>query len=244
MTIYGLIGKKLAHSFSADFFNTKFQKLEIEAVYKTFELNSIEQIFELIKKNPNLKGLNITIPYKSDIIKYLDFCDEIVLDTKACNTLKIEKGKLYGFNTDVIGFEKLFDSFLKQKPKNAIILGNGGAAKSVKFVLNKKNIPFQIVSREKNPESIPYSNLDKNLIQSVDLIINTTPLGMFPQIETYPEIPYEFIIQQHKIIDLVYNPSQTLFMQQCSKKGASATNGLIMLYEQAEAAWEIWKNKI
>lgn len=242
MFIYGLVGKSLKHSFSKNYFEQKFLNENIaNHYYHLFEIESIEQI-ESVFLITDLKGINVTIPYKEQIIPYLDFLDNSALITNAVNVVKIENGIKTGYNTDYYGFLNSLVPFYKGTHKKALILGDGGAAKAVRAVLKHLGIDFIIVSRAKKNETITYSDVDKELIDSVDLIINTTPLGMFPQVNSFSEIPYQFINSSHFVYDLVYNPNETLFLKYAKERGANIKNGLQMLELQADKAWEIWKS--
>ena len=235
--IYGLIGKNIEYSFSRNYFNNKFKKLKIsDAEYKNFDLSDISE-FEKIDLS-NVLGFNVTIPFKQDIITVIDKVSEDALKIGAVNTIKISNNKLIGFNTDHIGFSKSLNG---KKFENALVFGSGGASKAIKFSLNNLGIKFNIVSRKKNPDLISYDNLDKEIINS-DLLINTTPLGTFPNIDKKINIPYHLINKDHTCYDLVYNPNKSSFLSKCEIQGASIKNGLEMLELQAEASWNIWNS--
>lgn len=235
--IYGLIGKNIEYSFSRNYFNNKFKKLKIsDAEYKNFDLSDISE-FEKIDLS-NVLGFNVTIPFKQDIITVIDKVSEDALKIGAVNTIKISNNKLIGFNTDHIGFSKSLNG---KKFENALVFGSGGASKAIKFSLNNLGIKFNIVSRKKNPDLISYENLDKEIINS-DLLINTTPLGTFPNIDKKINIPYHLINKDHTCYDLVYNPNKSSFLSKCEVQGASIKNGLEMLELQAEASWNIWNS--
>tara|TARA_A100001011_G_scaffold146118_1_gene154209 strand:+ start:1397 stop:2119 length:723 start_codon:yes stop_codon:yes gene_type:complete len=235
--IYGLIGKNIEYSFSRNYFNNKFKKLKIsDAEYKNFDLSDISE-FEKIDLS-NVLGFNVTIPFKQDIITVIDKVSEDALKIGAVNTIKISNNKLIGFNTDHIGFSKSLNG---KKFENALVFGSGGASKAIKFSLNNLGIKFNIVSRKKNPDLISYENLDKEIINS-DLLINTTPLGTFPNIDKKINIPYHLINKDHTCYDLVYNPNKSSFLSKCEIQGASIKNGLEMLELQAEASWNIWNS--
>ena len=243
--MYGLVGMKLGHSFSKDYFTKKFSELNLDYTYQNIEIENIVDIIPFIKENKNLKGFNVTVPYKEEIIPYLNDIDQVAKEVGAVNTVKVyDGGRLKGFNTDVIGFEKLLDvdainHVLTEGMKEALILGSGGASKAVQYVFNKKNIPFKIVSRHpKNDKDISYDKVYD--LSCYSLIINTTPVGMFPNVNECLELPYSTIGPDNVFIDLIYNPEETLFMKKARQNGAVAFNGLTMLHEQAEAAWEIW----
>ncbi len=237
----GLIGYPLSHSFSKKYFAEKFEQEGIEGWhYDLFPLDNIDKLPLLLEQEPTLVGLNVTIPYKEAVIPYLDKIDESAA-FGAVNTIKIEDGKLTGFNTDVYGFEHSLIPFLKPYHKQALILGTGGAAKAVASVLNKLNIAHQYVSRTPSNQQLSYDNLNKNIIESHLLIINTTPLGMQPNIKSFPKLAYKYITSRHVLYDLVYNPEKTIFLNQGKYYGADIKNGLEMLYLQAERAWSIWQ---
>lgn len=251
---YGLVGKKLGHSFSRDYFTKKFSELNLNYSYQNIELDNIRDIIPFVKENKNLKGFNVTVPYKEEIIPYLDELDPVAREVGAVNTVKVyDDGKLKGFNTDVIGFEKLLsrDAINRVRTsgmKEALILGSGGASKAVQYVLNKKNIPYKIVSRGfklgiRNEElGMSYEEINSIGFEPYSIIINATPVGMFPNVNECLELPYSSIEARHVFIDLIYNPEETLFLNKARLKGASTFNGMTMLYEQAEAAWEIWRS--
>ncbi|OIP00422.1 MAG: hypothetical protein AUJ98_07705 [Bacteroidetes bacterium CG2_30_33_31] len=240
MDIYGLIGKNLSHSFSAEYFNTKFKANKINANYKLFPIDNIEKIIEIVSSNKNLKGLNITIPYKESVIPFVNDIDKLGQEIGAINTIKIQNNKLLGYNTDAIGFEKLLLSTKAFKSKKALVLGYGGASKAVCYTLNELKIEYQKVSRTIHSDSILWEQITREIIKKYEIIINTTPLGMSPNTESFPLIPYDSICRNHLVIDLVYNPVRSIFLELAFKKGAKITNGLSMLYAQADAAWKIW----
>ena len=253
MRQFGLIGYPLSHSFSQKFFTEKFlQENIINVKYDNFPIASIESFAGLWKENPNLEGLNVTIPYKKEVIPFLDHSSAVVQEIHACNCIRKFNGELYGYNTDVIGFDKSLLPFLQPHHTHALILGTGGAAAAVQWVLEKLKIQFQIVSRkgnaiEANNEMkayLSYDQLAASVIESHTLIINTSPLGMYPNTNEAPPIAYEGITAQHHLYDLVYNPIETLFMKNGLAKGATVQNGLAMLHIQAEESWTIWNAKI
>lgn len=241
-TEYGIIGKKLTHSFSPQFFAAKFHREVIDAVYATFPLDTIEQFPLLLDQRPNIKGLNVTIPYKKDVIAYLDELDNDAEQVGAVNCVLIENGKKKGYNTDIIGFEKSLQPALKSHHNAALVLGTGGAADAVLYVLKKLNIPYQLVSRNKTVETITYEELTEEIISKHKLIINTTPLGMYPNTDSFPPLPYTALSNQHLLYDLVYNPEETHFLSFGKQQGATTINGLQMLEIQAEASWRIWNH--
>lgn len=237
--IYGLIGKELKHSFSPTYFLNKFEKEGItNSDYQLFPLKNIEDFPEFIKKHKNLKGLNVTIPYKQAIIPFLDEIDAAAKEINAVNTIQFKDGKLIGYNTDILGFEKSILPLLKKKHKKALVFGTGGASKAVVFVLKKLKIPYKLVSRSKT--KLSYTDIDEKRLKKYRILINTTPLGMFPNIEECPEIDYKSISKKHLVYDLVYNPLETTFLKKAKKQGAKTKNGLEMLEIQAEEAWKIW----
>lgn len=242
---YGLIGYPLTHSFSKQYFTEKFQKEGIEdCKYELYPIESIYEITDLIKKNPDLQGLNITIPYKQLILRHLSNFSEIPDGLRACNCVKIKDGKLIGYNTDVLGFERSFSPHLKNHHKNALILGNGGATEAVKFVLQKLEINYKIVSRKIHDGSeLTYQDLNKSIIDKSKIIINSTPLGTFPNIYDCPDIPYQFLSADHFLFDVVYNPEKSLFLQKGEAVGATIKNGHEMLIMQAEESWRIWNEE-
>ncbi len=253
MRQFGLIGYPLSHSFSQKFFTEKFLRENIvNAQYENFPLATIESFAALWKEHPSLEGLNVTIPYKKEVIAFLQHSSPVVQAIKACNCIRKFNNELYGYNTDVIGFEKSLLPFLKAHHTHALILGTGGASAAVQGVLQKLNIQYQVVSRksktiEENTElkaSLSYDQLSNSIIESHTLIINTSPLGMFPNVNEAPPIAYDAITAQHHLYDLVYNPIETLFMKNGLAKGATVQNGLAMLHIQAEESWAIWNAKM
>ena len=235
---YGLIGKNIDYSFSVKYFSQKFNDEKIiDSEYVNFDLREIEDFnnIEIFKIN----GLNVTIPYKEKIITYLDEIDKAASKIGAVNTIAIKDNKLIGYNTDYIGFIESFKNNLNFK--NALILGTGGASKAIQYALNIKNINFDIGSRKNNKKYISYDLINKK-IKDYDLIINTTPLGTFPNVSKKPKINYNLINENHFCYDLIYNPEKTSFLKECEKKGARIMNGLEMLKSQAEESWLIWNS--
>lgn len=253
MADFGLIGKSLSHSFSQKYFLDKFLHQGLNHSYHIFDIDTLGKLSGIINAYPSLKGLNVTIPYKQEIVKYLNEANEVVEELGAVNTIKIisSEGKqiLKGFNTDVIGFEKsLLPFLLKTKVNKALVLGNGGSAQAVKYVLKKLEIDFITVTRynnsiqNKSETTISYHQLNKQIMQSVQLIVNSTPLGKFPDVELFPPIPYQFIKEGTIAFDLNYNPASTVFLQKAIAQKCLDSNGLEMLYSQAEASWKIWNS--
>ena len=238
MKTYGLIGFPLTHSFSKKYFTNKFKFENIDAKYINIEIESLYCLKDLIIKK-KLSGLNVTIPYKSKVLDWLDFIDNTAKTIGAVNTIKIVDDKLYGYNTDIIGFEKSIFPLLDNR-KDAIILGNGGASKAIQFILNKLKINFRIVSRN---SSFDYSDINENLINTVDIIINTTPLGTYPKINTAPNLPYSLLNSKHLLFDVVYNPKLSLFLKKGKDQGSIIKNGLEMLQIQADESWNIWNSE-
>ena len=244
--MYGLLGKSLGHSFSKDYFTEKFSQLNINHTYQNIELDDISKISEFIHNHKNLKGFNVTVPYKESIIPYLNDLDETAREVGAVNTVKVyNDGKLKGFNTDVVGFKAITSQLsVISKRGTALILGSGGASKAVQYVLRKENIAFKIASRNSYKSGvIGYNDINTIGFAPYSIIINTTPVGMFPNVDKCLELPYSTIEPRHTFIDLIYNPEETLFLKKARLKGATTFNGMTMLHEQAEAAWEIWRLK-
>lgn len=243
--LYGLIGYPLSHSFSKKYFEGKFT-LEglINCRFENFPIQSIDELSKLLKEHQtSLKGLAVTIPYKQQVLKFLDSAAEIPPEMNACNCIKIDDGKLTGYNTDWLGFEKSFVPHLKYHHKKALVLGNGGAAVAVCFVLKKLGITYEIISRRTHDGSTcTYNELTEVMLKDSTVIINTTPLGTFPNVDTFPLIPYEEITAEHYLFDLVYNPEKTLFLQKGEEQGATIKNGEDMLAIQAEENWKIWNS--
>lgn len=243
--LYGLIGYPLSHSFSKKYFTEKFEREGItNCFYELFPLESIELFLQLLQSYPNLRGLNVTIPYKEAVIGYLNKLDEGARAIGAVNCIKIEHGFSYGYNTDAYGFERSLEEFLSAhhaQPAQALVLGTGGASKAVAFVLKKFHIPFKFVSREPGKGDLTYESLTS--LEEYPLIVNTTPLGMSPHFDSLPDIPYHCLGSQHLLYDLVYNPAETAFLKKGAAQGAATQNGLPMLYYQAERAWEIWNQQ-
>ena len=244
MRQYGLIGLKLGHSFSARYFAEKFQRegLAEECSYALYELPSIECVTDFIRNTDSLQGFNVTIPYKQQIIPYLDFLSREAQDIGAVNCVKISQdGHTTGYNTDIEGIRFSLDKLLQgADAKAALLLGTGGASQAVQYVLAERNIPFSIVSRDKAKGNFTYDELSQDIIASHPLIINSSPVGMYPNVDAAPALPYEFLTLQHYLFDLVYNPTTTKFMELGARYGAKTLSGLDMLYAQAEAAWAIW----
>ena len=237
--LFGLIGKNISYSFSKKYFTDKFSQLHLNNhQYELFDLKEIEEVENLFK-NSEIKGLNVTIPFKEKVITFLDELSDEAKEIGAVNTIKIKNGKKTGFNTDAFGFEKTLLLHLKEHHKNALILGNGGAAKAVKYILNKHNISFKIVARNSD---LNFENLTSELVSKSHLIIQTTPVGTFPNETDCLKFPFEALTEKHLIIDLIYNPNYTQFIKNAAAKNAKTLNGYYMLEQQAEKAWEIWNS--
>jgi shikimate dehydrogenase len=247
LTLFGLIGYPLGHSFSVAYFTEKFSKEGIDAEYRNFPLEEVSAFRELVRKEPGLAGLNVTVPYKQQIIPYLDALDRTARTVRAVNTIvfcrKDNRLSLLGYNTDVAGFERSLKEHLKSRHKRALVLGTGGSSKAIAHVLEGLGIEYRKVSRARREGVLSYEELDRETVAKSLLIINTTPLGMFPRADTCPAIMYEALTPDHLLFDLVYNPGRTLFLSKGEKQGASVVNGYDMLVYQAEASWEIWNRK-
>ncbi len=241
MKRFGLIGKTLKHSFSKKYFTQKFIELGVDDfAYDNYELENITGFPGLLKNNADLRGLNVTIPYKEAILPYLHETSEEVKNIGACNCINIIEGRLYGFNTDATAFARSLLPQLKAHHTKALVLGSGGAAKAVRFALTQANIDYKIVSRS-NDEYLNYQQLSPDVLNQHLLIINTTPLGMFPNAGA-PAIPYHLLTPKHFLFDLIYNPAKTLFLEKGEMAGAQIANGAEMLVLQAEASWDIWSS--
>ena len=246
MKKYGLLGYPLGHSFSRNYFNQKFEAEKIDAEYLNFEIPEIKEIKNVIKENPELNGLNVTIPYKEQVIPYLDDLDEDARLIGAVNVIKFSKGlfgkvKLKGYNSDIIGFKQSIEPLLKEHHRKALILGTGGASKAVFQGLKQLGVAATFVSRKAKEFYITYEEITPKTMEQYTVIVNTTPLGMYPNVNACPNIPYDLLTSDHLLYDLLYNPDETLFMRKGKEKGAVVKNGLEMLLLQAFAAWEIWQ---
>ena len=236
MKTFALIGKPLSHSISQEYYTNKFLQQKInDAEYQLFPLKNIDEIKTLLQ-HPTLQGFNVTIPYKSAIIPFLDEIDTISQVVGAVNCVVKQNGKWVGYNTDVLGVEETIPNM----EGSVLILGSGGAAKAVDYVLKQRGISFQIVSRKKDKETITYNEVTEELIRQTTCIINTTPLGMFPHVDEMPPIPYSALHSKHILIDLIYNPEETMFLKEGKKRGAVIINGLTMFETQAEANWKLF----
>ncbi len=259
MKKFGLIGFPLSHSFSKEYFTKKFTEEGLaDHVYELFPLPNISGLEDLIRSQPDLCGLNVTIPHKIGVMYYLTKVDEAAREIDAVNCIKIVNNRpveaffsgelssmnvsLYGYNTDAYGFEKSLVPLLQKHHKKALVLGNGGATRAVVYVLKKLGIDFSIVSRKPIRQQLTYEQVTPKLLHDHTLIVNTTPLGMVPDIDRCPDLPYEALGASHLLYDLIYNPEETLFLKKGREQGAATKNGLEMLYLQAEKSWEIWQS--
>ncbi|SFW32858.1 shikimate dehydrogenase [Prevotellaceae bacterium HUN156] len=248
MDKYGLIGYPLGHSFSISYFNQRFQDEGIDAVYENYEIPTIESLDEVLNLNPELKGLNVTIPYKEKVIPYLDSISPEARAIGAVNVIKVshegKNVKLKGYNSDVIGFTKSIEPMIEKKwHKKALILGTGGASKAINYGLRNLGLETVFVSRYERPDTIQYQNITPDVIREYNVIVNCTPLGMYPNTEECPQLPYEAMDSHTILYDLIYNPDETLFMKRGAQYGAQTKNGLEMLLLQAFASWEFWNER-
>lgn len=239
---FGLLGKNISYSFSRTYFSTKFEDNNlIDYSYENFDLTDIGTFPEILKKNPNLKGLNVTIPYKEAVIPYLNCLSEKAAKIGAVNTIRFtKKGKLKGYNTDCYGFKKALKPLLQSHHQRALILGTGGASKAVAFALEQLGILYTFVSREASENTINYNQINATTFDNYHIIINCTPLGTSPNSAVCPDLPYAYFTSKHIAFDLIYNPEETLFLQKAKQNGAITKNGMDMLIFQAEKAWKIW----
>lgn len=242
MKLYALIGHPLTHSRSKDYWNQKFKEEGLsEYRYENFDLSTVDQVPTLLREQPDLHGFNVTIPHKRTIIEYLDELDDTAREIGAVNTVRVKDGQLIGYNTDAYGFKLSIRPFLEPKHDRALILGTGGAARAVRYVLEQLGIPSIMVSRMPFGENkISYADLNEGVVKACKLIVNATPQGMSPHIDRFPPFNYEAIGTDHFVIDLIYNPKKTAFLQKAEAQGAMILNGEDMLRFQAEGAWHIW----
>lgn len=245
MKKYGLIGHPLGHSFSKSFFNQKFSTEHIDAEYVNFDINDIKELKNVLRENPTLEGLNVTLPYKTQVIPLLDEIDKDAKQIGAVNVIKFQKGrfgklKLKGYNSDIVGFKDSIKPLMKDTHKKALILGTGGASKAIYQGLKQLDIESLYVSRTKSGGCITYDEITPEIMAGYTVIVNTTPLGMSPNADTSPDIPYDLLTPAHLLYDLIYNPDETLFMLKGEERGATVKNGLEMLLLQAFVSWRIW----
>lgn len=243
--LFALVGKNISYSFSRAYFSQKFEKEGIvDAEYINFDLQSVDEITAKLNENPNVCGMNVTIPYKKEIIPFLSSLDSTAQEIGAVNTIKITKNGLVGYNTDHYGFSESLKPLLKSYHKKALILGTGGASNAVAFALKNAGISFLFVSRNPQKGELSYDALSAEIIEKHKIIINCTPLGTFPNVDECPPVPYWLMSEKHLLYDLIYNPEKTSFLQKGEKQGASIINGQKMLELQAEKAWQIWTENI
>ena len=240
MTKFGLIGFPLGHSFSRGFFTEKFAREGIDAEYVNFEIPDASMLLDVIRDNPELRGLNVTLPHKQAVIPLLDELSDEAREIGAVNVIRIRDGKLKGFNSDIIGFTDSIRPLLQPHHKKALVLGTGGASKAICVGLNRLGIEWTYVSRSPREGMLTYEDITAETLQQYTVIVNCTPVGMFPKVDAAPAIPYELLTPRHLLFDCVYNPEDTLFMQKGRAQGATVKNGLEMLHLQAEASWKFW----
>lgn len=239
---FGLVGKNISYSFSKGYFTDKFSDLGLNGYsYENFDLKHIDGLPELLTSNPEIMGLNVTIPYKQEVIPYLDALDTQAEEIGAVNTIKFDGKRLIGYNTDAYGFQKSIEPFLKSHHTQALILGTGGASKAIAFVLGQLGIGSTYVSRNPDATQIGYDDLNRSVLENHLVLVNCTPLGTHPNVDQKPDIPYAYITENHLLFDLIYNPEQTAFLKEGKQRGADIVNGLGMLQLQADRAWEIWR---
>lgn len=246
MDKYGLIGYPLGHSFSREYFNQKFADEGIDAVYENFEIPSIDNLPLVLDSNPSLKGLNVTLPYKEKVISYLDYVSPEARAIGAVNVIRVEHNgnKIYlqGYNSDVIGFTKSIEPLLENYHKKALVLGTGGASKAVDYGLRSLGLETVLVSRFKRPGTIQYENVTADVVKEYNVIVNCTPVGMYPNSDSCPKLPYEALDTHNLLYDVIYNPDETLFMKKGKEQGATVKNGIEMLLLQAFASWSFWND--
>lgn len=247
MDKYGLIGYPLGHSFSISYFNEKFENEHIDAQYVNYEIPSIDKLPEILASTPDLKGLNVTIPYKEKVISYLDTLSPEARAIGAVNVIKVEhkdtKSVLRGYNSDVIGFTQSIEPMLEPIHRKALVLGTGGASKAIAYGLKSLGLEVQFVSRTQKTGTITYQQVDADMIREYNVIVNCTPCGMYPHVDTCPDLPYDAMDTHTILYDLIYNPDETLFMKRGAQHGATTKNGLEMLLLQAFASWNFWHGK-
>lgn len=247
--IYGLIGHPLGHSFSKDYFNRKFESEAINAQYINYDLSDVNELMELLSENPDINGLNVTIPYKEQVMPFLASIDQDAQEIGAVNVIKFIKDKdgnllsLRGYNSDSPAFQRTIEPLLNSSRTSALVLGTGGASKAVKHALEKLGVEVKLVSRRKSASTIVYEELTKAMVAQSKIIVNTTPLGMYPHIDDCPDFPYRFLTHEHLCYDLIYNPDETMFMKKSKEAGAEVKNGLEMLLLQAFISYEIWNEE-
>ena len=240
MDKYGIIGYPLGHSFSRAFFTEKFQREHIDAEYVNFEIASANMLPGIVQANPNLRGLNVTLPHKEAVIPMLNELSVEAKEIGAVNVIRVRDGRLKGFNSDIIGFMDSIRPLLKPWHQHALVLGTGGASRAIRVGLQRLGIEWTYVSRTPAPGRLTYSELTPQLMEHYQVIVNCSPVGMFPHVDACPDIPYHLLTHRHLLYDLVYNPEETLFLKRGSEHGATVKNGLEMLHLQALASWRFW----
>lgn len=240
MTKYGIIGYPLGHSFSRGFFTEKFARESIDAQYLNFEIPDVAMLSDVLRDNPELRGLNVTLPHKQAVIPFLDEMSEEAMEIGAVNVIRVRNGKLKGFNSDIIGFTNSIKPLLQPHHRKALVLGTGGASKAIRVGLNRLGIEWTYVSRSPRDGMVTYEDITAETLQEYTVIVNCSPVGMFPKVDAAPAIPYELLSPQHLLFDCVYNPEETLFMKKGREQGATVKNGLEMLHLQAIASWKFW----
>lgn len=242
MDKYGIIGYPLGHSFSKGFFTEKFAREGIDAQYLNFEIPDVGMLRDILRENPELRGLNVTLPHKQVVIPLLDDLSEDAREIGAVNVIRIRNGNLKGYNSDIIGFTESIKRLLQPWHTKALVLGTGGASKAICVGLNRLGIRWTYVTRSPHEGMFAYTDLSPAVMADHTVIVNCSPVGMFPKVDAAPAIPYELLTPKHLLFDLVYNPEDTLFMQKGREQGATVKNGLEMLHLQAKASWEFWGN--
>lgn len=240
MDKYGIIGYPLGHSFSRAFFTEKFQREHIDAEYVNFEIPSADMLPGIVQANPNLRGLNVTLPHKEAVIPMLDELSDEAKEIGAVNVIRVSDGRLKGFNSDIIGFMDSIRPLLKPWHQHALVLGTGGASRAIRVGLQRLGIEWTYVSRTPAPGRLTYADLTSELMEHYQVIVNCSPVGMFPRVDACPDIPYQLLTGRHLLYDLVYNPQETLFLKRGAERGAAVKNGLEMLHLQALASWRFW----
>ena len=240
MDKYGIIGNPLGHSFSKGFFTEKFAREDIDAEYLNFQIPEIGKLTEVLQENPELRGINVTLPYKTEVIPFLDELSDEAREIGAVNVVQIRNGHLKGFNSDIIGFTRSIQPLLKPHHRKALILGTGGASRAIRVGLTRLGLEWKYVSRTPREGMFTYEDITAETLREYEVIVNCSPVGMFPKVDECPAIPYEFLTQDNLLYDLVYNPENTLFMKKGALQGAVVKNGLEMLHLQAIASWEFW----
>ena len=243
MDRYGIIGFPLGHSFSRAFFTEKFHKEHIDAEYVNFEIPSVHLLPEIVRSNPHLRGLNVTLPYKEAVIPMLDSMSDEAREIGAVNVIQVREGRLKGFNSDIIGFMGSLRPLLKPWHQHALVLGTGGASRAIRVGLERLGLDWTYVSRTAAEGRLTYSALTPEVMEHYQVIVNCSPVGMFPKVDACPDIPYHLLSSRHLLYDLVYNPEETLFLKRGAQQGATIKNGLEMLHLQALASWEFWNER-